>query len=85
MGAGAWTWAWPSCFRPLVLLCPYFSGDLPSVSSTPASRLPTFSAPQAPSPNANLLRSLWVLAPALSSCVTSGKSLNLSEPQLSPL
>lgn len=85
MGAGAWTWACSSCFRPLGLLCPYFSGDLPSVSSTPALRLSTFSAPQAPSPNANLLRSLWVLALALSSCVTSGKSLNLSEPQLSPL
>lgn len=72
MGAGAWTRAWPSCFRLLILLWPDFLRS--QHSHSPAL---TFRA----APDPNLVRSLWTLAPALPSYRTSGKRLNLSESQ----
>lgn len=43
VGAGPWTWAWPSCFQeaggPWSCLCPDFLCDLSSASSIPAFQL----------------------------------------------
>lgn len=39
VGAGAWTTAWPSCLRALILLCPDFLCGLSSVSSIPTVQL----------------------------------------------